>query len=72
MADSGEPGLHLEKPQQQSRVFMSDIRSDLPPVQEGAVMRGLGIGRMVASQRADLHRPTVVGTTTRVQVPCSR
>lgn len=37
-----------------SRVFMSDIRSDLPPVREGAVMRGLGIGRVVASRRADL------------------
>lgn len=37
-----------------SRVFMSDIRSDLPPVEIGAVMRGLGIGKVVASQRADL------------------
>lgn len=37
-----------------SRIFMSDIRSELPPVPEGAVMRGLGIGRVVASRRADL------------------
>ncbi|GLV76333.1 zinc-binding dehydrogenase [Streptomyces hygroscopicus] len=37
-----------------SRIFMSDIRSALPPVQEGAVMRGLGIGRVVASRRTDL------------------
>lgn len=37
-----------------SRVFMSDIRSDLPPVGIGAVMRGLGVGTVVDSRRADL------------------
>ncbi|MBP2334186.1 NADPH2:quinone reductase [Saccharothrix coeruleofusca] len=37
-----------------SRVFMSDIRSDLPPVGIGEVMRGVGIGRVVDSRRADL------------------
>lgn len=37
-----------------SRVFMSDIRSELPPVALGAVMRGYGIGRVVKSRRADL------------------
>ncbi|MGW6460270.1 NADP-dependent oxidoreductase [Streptomyces sp. NPDC055078] len=37
-----------------SRVFMSDIRSDLPPVGIGEVMRGYGVGRVVESRRADL------------------
>ncbi|WP_308818831.1 NADP-dependent oxidoreductase [Pseudonocardia alni] len=37
-----------------SRVFMSEIRSDLPPVAIGAVMRGYGIGQVVESRRADL------------------
>jgi NADPH-dependent curcumin reductase CurA len=37
-----------------SRVFMSQIRSDLPPVAIGDVMRGWGIGRVVASRRDDL------------------
>ncbi|WP_410663730.1 zinc-binding dehydrogenase [Amycolatopsis sp. lyj-84] len=37
-----------------SRVFMSEIRSDLPPVSLGAVMRGYGIGRVVESRRSDL------------------
>jgi NADPH-dependent curcumin reductase CurA len=37
-----------------SRVFMSDIRSDLPPVGIGEVMRGLGVGQVVDSRRADL------------------
>ncbi|WP_199440227.1 NADP-dependent oxidoreductase [Umezawaea beigongshangensis] len=37
-----------------SRVFMSDIRSDLPPVEIGEVMRGLGVGRVVRSRRDDL------------------
>ncbi|GAA2669452.1 MULTISPECIES: NADP-dependent oxidoreductase [Actinosynnema] len=37
-----------------NRVFMSEIRSDLPPVEVGAVMRGFGLGRVVASRRADL------------------
>ncbi len=37
-----------------SRVFMSDIRSDLPPVEIGEVMRGSGIGRVVDSRRDDL------------------
>lgn len=37
-----------------SRVFMSDIRSELSPVGIGEVMRGIGIGRVVESRRADL------------------
>ncbi|MBB5933075.1 NADP-dependent oxidoreductase [Streptomyces zagrosensis] len=37
-----------------NRIFMSDIRSELPPVEIGEVMRGLGVGRVVASRRADL------------------
>ncbi|WP_258343107.1 MDR family NADP-dependent oxidoreductase [Saccharopolyspora gregorii] len=37
-----------------SRVFLSDFRSELPPVEVGAVVRGLGVGRVVASRRADL------------------
>jgi NADPH-dependent curcumin reductase CurA len=37
-----------------SRIFMSDIRSELPPVDVGEVMRGIGLGRVVESRRADL------------------
>ncbi|MFJ4641724.1 hypothetical protein ACIP69_40025 [Streptomyces hygroscopicus] len=49
-----------------SRIFMSDIRSALPPVQEGAVMRGLGIGRVVASRRTDLPVGALVVLSTEV------
>lgn len=37
-----------------NRVWMSDMRSYIPPVELDAVMRGAGVGQVVASQRADL------------------
>ncbi|WP_067181280.1 NADP-dependent oxidoreductase [Microtetraspora niveoalba] len=37
-----------------SRVWMSDIRSYEPPVPIGAVMRGFGVGEVVASRREDM------------------
>lgn len=37
-----------------NRVWMSDMRSYIPPVELGAVMRGAGVGQVVASLREDL------------------
>ncbi|OZM82788.1 NADP-dependent oxidoreductase [Pseudonocardia sp. MH-G8] len=37
-----------------NRVWMSQIRSYIPPVALGAVMRGLGVGQVVESRREDL------------------
>lgn len=37
-----------------NRVWMSQIRSYIAPVELGSVMRGLGVGQVVASRRADL------------------
>ncbi|HEY2055504.1 MAG TPA: NADP-dependent oxidoreductase [Solirubrobacterales bacterium] len=37
-----------------NRIWMSDIRGYMPPVPLGAVMRGLGIGEVVESRRADM------------------
>lgn len=37
-----------------NRVWMSDMRSYIPPVELGAVMRGAGVGQVVASMRSDL------------------
>jgi NADPH-dependent curcumin reductase CurA len=37
-----------------NRIWMSDMRGYMPPVPVGAVMRGLGIGEVVASCREDL------------------
>ncbi|MEU0568236.1 NADP-dependent oxidoreductase [Nonomuraea sp. NPDC005983] len=37
-----------------SRVWMSDMRSYEPPVPIGAVMRGFGVGEVVASTREDM------------------
>ncbi|MFI6886362.1 NADP-dependent oxidoreductase [Streptosporangium canum] len=37
-----------------SRVWMSDMRSYEPPVPIGAVMRGFGVGEVVASRREDM------------------
>jgi NADPH2:quinone reductase len=38
-----------------NRIWMSDIRGYMPPVAIGAVMRGIGIGQVVESQRDDLR-----------------
>jgi NADPH2:quinone reductase len=37
-----------------NRVWMSQIRSYIAPVELGSVMRGLGVGQVVESRRADL------------------
>ncbi|CPS24556.1 NADP-dependent oxidoreductase [Mycobacteroides abscessus] len=37
-----------------NRVWMSELRSYIPPVELGAVMRGLGVGQVVESRRDDL------------------
>jgi NADPH-dependent curcumin reductase CurA len=37
-----------------NRVWMSDMRSYIPPVELNAVMRGAGVGQVVASMREDL------------------
>lgn len=37
-----------------NRVWMSQLRSYIPPVELGAVMRGLGVGEVIESRRADL------------------
>ncbi|MFI9534423.1 NADP-dependent oxidoreductase [Nocardia fusca] len=37
-----------------NRVWMSAMRSYIPPVELGAVMRGAGVGQVVASKREDL------------------
>lgn len=38
-----------------SRIWMGHARSFMPPVPLGAVMRGLGVGEVVASRRPDLQ-----------------
>ncbi|MGQ0629701.1 MAG: NADP-dependent oxidoreductase [Sporichthyaceae bacterium] len=43
-----------------NRIWMSAVRSYLPPVPIGAVMRGIGIGTVVASQREDMAVGDVV------------
>ncbi len=43
-----------------NRIWMSDLRGYMPPVALGSVMRGLGIGEVVASRRADLPTGTLV------------
>jgi NADPH-dependent curcumin reductase CurA len=43
-----------------NRIWMSDIRGYMPPVELGAVMRGLGIGRVVASRRQDMPEGALV------------
>ncbi|WGY00442.1 NADP-dependent oxidoreductase [Nocardioides sp. QY071] len=37
-----------------NRVWMSQLRSYIPPVELGSVMRGLGVGQVVESRRDDL------------------
>lgn len=37
-----------------NRIWMSDIRGYMPPVPIGAVMRGLGVGEVIASRREDM------------------
>jgi len=47
-----------------SRIWMGHARSFTPPVPLGAVMRGLGVGEVVASRREDLRAgDAVVGFT---------
>jgi NADPH-dependent curcumin reductase CurA len=43
-----------------NRLWMSDMRQYSPPVELGAVMRGIGIGEVVESRRADLPVGTLV------------
>jgi NADPH-dependent curcumin reductase CurA len=43
-----------------NRLWMSDMRQYSPPVEIGAVMRGIGIGEVVESRRADLPVGTLV------------
>jgi len=38
-----------------NRIWMSEIHYNMPPVPIGGVMRGFGIGEVVASQRADMN-----------------
>ncbi|HWE09106.1 MAG TPA: NADP-dependent oxidoreductase [Solirubrobacteraceae bacterium] len=43
-----------------NRLWMSDMRQYSPPVELGAVMRGIGIGEVVESRRGDLPVGTLV------------
>jgi len=43
-----------------NRLWMSDMRQYSPPVELGAVMRGIGIGEVVESRRGDLSRGDLV------------
>ena len=43
-----------------NRVWMSQLRSYIPPVELGAVMRGLGVGQVVQSRRDDLPVGAIV------------
>jgi NADPH-dependent curcumin reductase CurA len=43
-----------------NRIWMSDMRGYMPPVPIGDVMRGLGVGEVVASRRDDLPVGTLV------------
>jgi NADPH-dependent curcumin reductase CurA len=47
-----------------NRIWMSDIRSYLPPVPLGDVMRGAGVGEVVESRRADLKPGALVSGMT--------
>src|SRR4051812_15563030 len=47
-----------------NRVWMSDVRSYMPPVAIGAVMRGVGIGQVVESQREDMRPGDLVSGLT--------
>src|SRR4051794_2089620 len=47
-----------------NRVWMSDVRSYMPAVAIGAVMRGVGIGQVVESQREDLRPGDLVSGLT--------
>jgi NADPH2:quinone reductase len=42
------------------RLWMSDMRGYMPPVPLNDVMRGLGVGQVVASRRADLPEGAIV------------
>jgi NADPH-dependent curcumin reductase CurA len=43
-----------------NRLWMSDMRQYSPPVELGAVMRGIGIGEVIESRRSDLPVGTLV------------
>lgn len=43
-----------------NRIWMSEMRSYIDPVAIGAVMRGIGIGQVVASERADVPVGAIV------------
>lgn len=43
-----------------NRIWMSELRGYMPPVPLGAVMRGIGIGEVIASRRDDLPEGAIV------------
>jgi NADPH-dependent curcumin reductase CurA len=53
-----------------TRIWMGGRRSFLPPVPLGAVMRGLGVGEVVESRRADMKEGDLVGGFTDLQEYC--
>ncbi|HYF28005.1 MAG TPA: NADP-dependent oxidoreductase [Baekduia sp.] len=53
-----------------NRIWMSDMRSYLPPVPIDAVMRGLGIGQVLASRRDDMQAGDLVSGFTGWQDLC--
>lgn len=53
-----------------NRLWMSDMRSYKPPVGLGEVMRGIGIGQVVASRRSDLPTGALVSGYTGWQDYC--
>jgi NADPH-dependent curcumin reductase CurA len=50
----------LLSPDPANRIWMSDMRGYQPPVPVGAVMDGIGLGRVVASRRPDLPEGALV------------
>lgn len=53
-----------------NRLWMSDMRQYSPPVELGAVMRGIGIGEIVDSKRDDLPVGSLVSGYTHWQEHC--
>jgi NADPH-dependent curcumin reductase CurA len=47
-----------------NRIWLSDVHYGLPPVPVGGVMRGIGIGQVVDSQREDMRAGDVVSGLT--------
>ncbi len=53
-----------------NRLWMSDMRQYSPPVELGAVMRGIGIGEVVESRRDDMRPGDLVSGYTQWQEYC--